>query len=506
MLVSSCSRRAGSPSLRATWLRVTQNLQSVVPAMQEPERVDASARKRFPISILRHTPIRRIRATVSSQDGPGGNAMKTLVTQLLMLAVAAVCALGAGSQDGPERVTDGRDQLGKPRQSIAFGVIALLLPPPMTAEDARSWCEDFELPEVTCSVLKEAIAEFAVQERIEHAKIFQRTIDLASALPSVPEIYQSAETLEPLRDVVRERGLAIKRFVALEEGFFAELDSKLAALNLEMIGDSLRQARRISRSVNMRCRLPMAQLSLRAVIRAMRSDRSLAVRDMTEWNAALAGHDHELASLHEQRVMRVFPDILTDVEAFHRFGGDANALVEYRTQTLNGRLRLERAIMAANRRWAEALSQLMEPASSEVFHALVGAALYPALYPNPMELRPLLDQVARLPDQEACKSCLDRLSAETASLEVMAKGIEPEIVALAVSEARGMVSEDDRLRIVAMVEWLQSARHTAVMHCKEACIAPSAIGHLPEWTKLLEACRKYELAVERALNDLPPKS
>ena len=238
----------------------------------------------------------------------------------------------------------------------------------------------------------------------------------------------------------------------------------------------------------------MASVDLRAIEMALDRESQIEILDREAWRAARLSYDFELATLHERRVRLALDMRSEDLRNFRDSNYDPNALVEYRTKRNHRELAVERSIIAANRRWADAFAEVMSPADAERWRDAVRAATYPSLYPNPLELRPLAQAVEGLGasdsevELEALRQTLVREIARLASMEPAA---ESEVVAVAVSESRGVVVQGLREGLEESIARLQRERCEAAARAVEACKADSQARDMPELSALISAMKLH---------------
>jgi len=183
-----------------------------------------------------------------------------------------------------------------------------------------------------------------------------------------------------------------------------------------------------------------------------------------------------------------------DLRHFRDSNHDPNAQVEYRTNRNRRQIAVERSIMAANRRWADVFAEMMSPDDAQRWRDAVREATYPSLYPNPVDLRPLARAVQALgaadsgDESEAARQTLAREIARLASMEPTA---ESEVVAIAVSESRGMAVQGLRERLEESIALLQRERCESAARAVEACKTTPQASDMPELTALISAIQLH---------------
>ena len=375
--------------------------------------------------------------------------------------------------------------------------IAVAMPSEVTTVDVEHWISELELDPEAAATLRAAVDDFYSSRTPEIVKVIEpvdrAAVDLARRAALQP-LMRLPDAPEAFRELVRLRDRAVSRLNALEEELFAHVGSAVSPDAHEAVADVIRQLRRRTRHDRTPPELPMASVDLRAVEMALDRESQIEILDREAWRAARLSYDFELATLHERRVRLALDMRSEDLRNFRDSNYDPNALVEYRTKRNHRELAVERSIIAANQRWADAFAEVMSPADAERWRDAVRAATYPSLYPNPLELRPLAQAVEGLGasdsevELEALRQTLVREIARLASMEPAA---ESEVVAVAVSESRGVVVQGLREGLEESIARLQRERCEAAARAVEACKADSQARDMPELSALISAMKLH---------------
>lgn len=374
--------------------------------------------------------------------------------------------------------------------------ISVAVPDALTTADVECWIAVLELEPDAAATLRAAVDDFYESRTPEIVKVIE-PVDRAATelarragfqimhLPDAPEAY---------RELVRLRDRAVSRFNAIEEELFAYVGSAVSPDAPETVADVIRQLRKRSRYRSAPPKLPMASVDLRAIEMTLNKDSPLAIIDGDAWRAARPSYDSELATLHERRIRLDLDMAVEDLRHFRDSNYDPNAQVEYRTNRNRRQIAVERSIIAANQRWADAFAEMMAPADAERWRDAVRAATYPSLYPNPLDLRSLARAVEALGasdsggESEAARQTLVREIARLASMEPTA---ESEVVAVAISESRGMVVRGLRERLEESIARVQRERCESAARAVEACKATPQARDMPELTALISAIQLH---------------
>ena len=373
--------------------------------------------------------------------------------------------------------------------------ISVAVPEALTTVDVEYWISILELGPDAAATLRAAVDDFYNSRHPEIRKVIE-PVDRAAAdlarragfdimrLPDAPEAY---------RDLVRLRDRAVSRLNAIEEDLFAHVAKAVSPDAPETVADVIRQLRKRSR-YQWTPKLPMARVDLRAIETALNKESQIEILNREAWRAARPSYDSELATLHERRIRLDLDMIVEDLENFRDSNYDVDALIEHRTKQNRRQLAVERSIIAANRRWADAFAEMMSLDDAERWRDAVREATYPSLYPNPVDLRPLDRAVQALGasdsggESEAARQTLVREIARLASMEPTA---ESEVVAVAVSESRGMVVQGLRERLEESIALLQRQRCESAARAVEACKATPQARDMPELTALISAIQLH---------------
>jgi hypothetical protein len=374
--------------------------------------------------------------------------------------------------------------------------IAVAVPDALSTVDVEHWIAVLELEPEAAATLRAAVIAFYDSRTPEIVKIIEPVDRAAAELARRAgfQIMQLPDAPEAYRELVRLRNRAVSRFNAIEEELFAQVGSAVSPDAPDTVADVLRQLRKRSRYRSSPPKLPMASVDLRAIEMALNKASPLEILDTEAWRAARPSYDSELATLHEQRIRLDLDMIADDLEHYRASSFDPNAQVEYRTKRNRRQIAVERSIIAANRRWADAFAEMMSPNDAERWRDAVRAANYPSLYPNPVELRPLARAVQALGasdsggESEAARQTLVR---EIARLAAMEPAAESEVVAVAVSESRGMVVQGLRERLEESIAFLQRERCESAIRVVEVCKTTPQARDMPELAALISAIRVH---------------
>jgi hypothetical protein len=375
--------------------------------------------------------------------------------------------------------------------------IAVAMPSEVTTVDVEHWISVLELGPEAAATLRAAVDDFYGSRAPAIVKVIE-PVDRAAAelarraarqplmrLPDAPEAF---------RELVRLRDRAVSRLNALEEELFAHVGSAVSPDDPEAVADVIRQLRRRTRHDRTPPELPMASVDLRAIEMALDGESQIGILDREAWRAARLSYDFELATLHERRVRLALDMRSEDLRNFRDSNYDPNALVEYRTRRNHRELAVERSIMAANRRWADVFAEMMLPDDAQRWRDAVRAATYPSLYPNPVDLRPLAQAVEALGasdsevELEAVRQTLVR---EIARLALMESAAESEVVAVAVSESRGLAVQGLRERLEESIARLHRERCESAARAVEACKATPQARDMPALSALISAMQLH---------------
>ena len=375
--------------------------------------------------------------------------------------------------------------------------IAVAMPSEVTTIDVEQWISELELGPEAAATLRAAVDDFYGSRTPEIVKVVEpvdrAAVDLARRAALQP-LMRLPDAPEAFRELVRLRDRAVSRLNALEEELFAHVGSAVSPDAPETVADVIRQLRRRTRHDRTPPELPMASVDLRAVEMALDRESQIEILDREARRAARLSYDFELATLHERRVRLALDMRSEDLRNFRESNYDTNALVESRTKQNRRQLAVERSIIAANRRWADAFAEVMSPVDADRWRDAVRAATYPSLYPNPVDLRSLDRAVQALEasdsggDLEAARQTLVREIARIASMEPTA---ESEVVAVAVSESRGMVVQELRHGLEESIALLQRERCEAAARAVEACKAVPQARDMPELSALISAMQLH---------------
>lgn len=371
--------------------------------------------------------------------------------------------------------------------------IGVAVPEALTTVDVEYWISILELGPEDAATLRAAVVDF-YESRTPEIRAVIEPLDRAAAdlarragfdlmrLPDAPEAY---------RDLVRLRDRAVSRFNAIEEALFEHVARAVSPDAPETVANAIRQTRRRSRFF---CPplLPMARVDLRVIETELNRESKIGTLDGEAWRAACTSYDSELANLHERRI-RLHLDIVgEDLEHFRDSNYDLDELVAYRTNRNRRELAVERSIIDANRRWADAFAEMMSPADAERWRDAVRAATYPSLYPNPVDLRRLARAVQALAASDSAVALDDvkqTLVGEIARLALMESAVESEVVAVAVSESRGIVVQGLREGLDERIARLRRERCESAARAVALCRATQETRDLPELLLLISAMR-----------------
>jgi hypothetical protein len=374
--------------------------------------------------------------------------------------------------------------------------MAVAIPDALTTVDLEYWISVLELEPEAAATLRAAVDDFYESRTPEIVKVIEPVDRAATELARRAgfQIMQLPDAPEAYRELVRLRDRAVSRFNAIEEELFAHVGSAVSPDAPETVADVIRQLRKRSRYRSAPPKLPMASVDLRAIAVALNKKSELAILDREAWRTARPSYDSELATLHERRIRLDLDMAVEDLRHFRDSNHDPNAQVEYRTNRNRRQIAVERSIMAANRRWADVFAEMMSPDDAQRWRDAVREATYPSLYPNPVDLRPLARAVQALgaadsgDESEAARQTLAREIARLASMEPTA---ESEVVAIAVSESRGMAVQGLRERLEESIALLQRERCESAARAVEACKTTPQASDMPELTALISAIQLH---------------
>ena len=374
--------------------------------------------------------------------------------------------------------------------------IGVAVPEALTTVDVEYWISILELGPDAAATLRAAVDDFYNSRNPEIRKVIE-PVDRAAAdlarragfdimrLPDAPEAY---------RDLVRLRDRAVSRLNAIEEDLFAHVAKAVSPDAPETVADVIRQLRKRSRYGSASPKLPMASVDLGAIETALNKDSPLAILDREAWRAARPSYDSELATLHERRIRLDLDTTVEDLKHFRDSNYDLDALVEYRTQRNRRQIAVERSIIAANRRWADAFAQMMSPADAERWRDAVRATTYPSLYPNLVDLRRLAQAVGALGSSDSgveVEAMKQTLVGEIARLAVRESAIESELADVAASESRGLVVQGLREGLEENLARLRRERCESAARSVEMCKATPKVRDVPELQVLISAIQTH---------------
>jgi hypothetical protein len=416
-----------------------------------------------------------------------------MTTTLFSLTVALVLSATPSSIDD-----EGRSPLHRYGEvQVEPGAsIDVALPEPLTSADLDSWIAILDLAPDAALSLRAAVEEFYaartpdIRQALEPVERAARDLARRSGL----DLQRLPDAPEAFRDLVRLRNRAVSRFAAIEEDLFAQVAAAVSPESPETVADTIRQLRKRSRTTSTPPKLPMAAVDLRAIESALYKEKPLEILDRDAWMAARPSYDSELATLEERRIRLDLDMIVEDLAYFRDTNHDVRSLLEYRTQQSRRRLAVERSIIAANRRWADAFAQMMSPSDARRWLDAVRAATYPTLYPNPVDLRRLGEALETIGSSEAgvaLGALREMIAGETARLASMETAVEAELVALAVSEARDVVLPAMRLKTEESLARLRRERCESAARVLEMCRAATAVRELPELSLLSSALQMH---------------
>ena len=373
--------------------------------------------------------------------------------------------------------------------------IGVAVPEALTTVDVEYWISILELEPAAAATLRAAVDDFYNSRTPEIRKVIE-PVDRAAAdlarragfdimrLPDAPEAY---------RDLVRLRDRAVSRLNAIEEDLFAHVAKAVSPDAPETVADVIRQLRKRSR-YQWTPKLPMARVDLRAIETALNKESQIEILNREAWRAARPSYDSELATLHERRIRLDLDMIVEDLENFRDSNYDVDALIEHRTKQNRRQLAVERSIIAANRRWADAFAQMMSPADAERWRDAVRATAYPSLYPNLVDLRRLAQAVGALGSSDSgveVEAMKQTLVGEIARLAVRESAIESELADVAASESRGLVVQGLREGLEENLARLRRERCESAARSVEMCKATPKVRDVPELQVLISAIQTH---------------
>jgi hypothetical protein len=412
-----------------------------------------------------------------------------MTSTLLSVVVALVLSITPSPVDDEGRSSFRRFGEVEVEPGASVGVA---LPEPLSTADLEYWIAVLELGPDAAASLRAAVDDFyvsrtpAIRQAIEPVERAAR--DLARR--AGPDLQRLPDAPEAFRDLVRLRNRAVSRLAAIEEDLFSHVAEAVAPDAPETVADAIRQLRKRSRYRSTPPKLPMAAVDLRAIETALNKESAIEIVDRDAWLAARPSYDAELAALEERRIRLDLDMIVEDLAYFRDSNHDVESLVEYRTKQNRRRLAVERAIIAANRRWADAFAQMMSPSDAERWLDAVRVATYPTLYPNPVDLRSVALALQTLDASEAgteLDSIKQMLAGELARLASMESACEAELVALAVSEARNIVVPGMRVKAEESIARLRRERCESAARVLGMCTAAPVVRDVPELQQLISA-------------------
>jgi hypothetical protein len=373
--------------------------------------------------------------------------------------------------------------------------IGVALPEALTTVDVEYWISTLDLKPEAGAALRAAVDDFYESRTHELRKVIEPVDRAAADLArrAGADLMRLADAPEAYRELVRLRDRAVSRFNSIEEDLFVHVAKAVSPDSPESVADVIRQLRKRSR-YHWTPKLPMARVDLRDIESTLNRESKIEITDREAWIAARPSYDSELATLHERRIRLDLDLIVEDLEKFRDSGYDVDALVEYRTKQNRRQLAVERSIIAANRRWADAFAEMMSPADAERWRDAVRAATYPSLYPNPVDLRRLAQAVQALGASNSgveLEALKQTLVGEIARLASMESAVESELVAVAVSESRGLVVQGLREGLDETLARVRRERCETAARAIETCNAGPETRELPELALLISAMRTH---------------
>ena len=374
--------------------------------------------------------------------------------------------------------------------------ISVAVPDALTTVDVEYWIAVLELEPEAAATLRAAVDDFYDSRAPEIVKVIEPVDRAATELARRAgfQIMQLPDAPEAYRELVRLRDRAVSRFNAIEEDLFAHVAKAVSPDAPETVADVIRQLRKRSRYGSASPKLPMASVDLGAIETALNKDSPLAILDREAWRAARPSYDSELATLHERRIRLDLDTTVEDLKHFRDSNYDLDALVEYRTQRNRRQIAVERSIIAANRRWADAFAQMMSPADAERWRDAVRATTYPSLYPNLVDLRRLAQAVGALGSSDSgveVEAMKQTLVGEIARLAVRESAIESELADVAASESRGLVVQGLREGLEENLARLRRERCESAARSVEMCKATPKVRDVPELQVLISAIQTH---------------
>ncbi len=346
--------------------------------------------------------------------------------------------------------------------------IDVAVPRPLDESAAASWGERLGWDEQTVLAVAAQLRLFLEERGPDLRAALAPATDRAGALTSA-SLYADPAAVEQFEDLVRIRHRAVATLASREDEFFRRLSDVPDLLPAEAI-DASRNLRRLDRVAAFRCSMRRADLDLRSIVAQLRRDQPLVVTDEAAWTAAWPSYDQELASLHDRRVRDKLESIGKDAAAYHRFGGDMQALAEERMARARSAMGVERAILGANDRWLAAFCGALDAASCRRLREAVEIFLYPEVFPDPLALDVLLDSIAVVDgvDAEARLRARASIESEIAILRSKESEVKRQLIERDEFEAQSMVSHDMRQAVTEAVVRLRAARADAARRALEA--------------------------------------
>ena len=377
----------------------------------------------------------------------------------------------------------------EPGASVGVG-----MPRPITAHDLALWGAALRLDANAAERLRETVDAFYLERTAKLETIVGPVNKLARDLAyrNNLQFHNDPDAPELFRDLTRLRHRAVSMLGTLEDELCVTIANTITTEHTERAALTLKELRRRSRFSSTPTYLPRASVDLREIAFSLERGSSLTAASLDDWTTAWASHDVELAALEDRRVRAQLESIADSMQVYRDSGLDGAYLVEYRTKTLAHKLSVERAIIEANDRWSKALGDALSPIDRERWRNAGAAAEYPQLFPNPIDIAPLVLEVARasVTDHSLVVDA-EALSLELRGLAMSEATVRRAIDALALAEAREMSGAESQARLVAQIAELQKERRAVAERVVGRCAASPSLRDLVELKQLRIEFGKY---------------
>lgn len=368
----------------------------------------------------------------------------------------------------------------------------MTMPEPLSSGELDRWIAVLELGADGGKKLRDTVETFFTERSPDIKQAVEPVARAARDLATRSvDVMRLPDGPEAFRELLKKRDRAVARLVAIEEDLFTAVATAVAPDAPDPVADTIRQLRKRSRFAGTPPKLPMATVDLRTIEERLSRAAPFSIVDRDAWRARRLSYDAELAAIEERRVRLELELILDDLESFRDSGYDVDALVAFRTKQNRRRLSVERSMIAANNRWSEVFCEMMSAADAHRWREAVRAETYPALYPNPLDLRQIAVVVRDLAKTDAeVGPIATTIDGELEKLAGLESAAETMLVDLAADEARSLISPDARRRTDERVALLKRERHAAALRVVDACTGHPALAADPEFQRLAAAVKR----------------